>query len=190
MKIALLVEGPSDEKTLKNIVPKILGESTSIVTRVLRGRCNLLNERKIRAVILNDILSTHPDVSKIIICVDFECTPEKEAKEEAERTEKYVRSGIHHPLYYIPVIHALEGWLLADPEKIKMYLGTHSSVKIPPSATLDCKPKEVMKDIFRQNGREFVPPRDNPRIAEKIDIDKMAANNRSFQCFKNRLEEI
>lgn len=188
MKIALLVEGPSDEVTLRILVQKILGEPISVVTRVMRGRGNLLNERKVRAVILNSILPDHPEVSKIIVCVDFECTPEDEAQEEVGKIEKIVKSGMKHPIYYIPVIHALEGWLLADPEGIKAYLGQRTDVKISPSATLDCNPKETMKGIFRKNERKFLPTLDNPRIAERINIDKISTNNKSFLRFYDRIK--
>lgn len=189
MKIALLVEGPSDEKTLRILVQKILGEPISIVTRVMRGRGNLLNERKVRAVILNNILPDHPEVAKIIVCVDFECTPEDEAQEEVGKIEKIVKSGMKSPIYFIPVIHALEGWLLADPDRIKEYLGQRANVKISPSATLDCNPKEIMKDIFRQNERQFLPTLDNPRIAERINIGKIVEKNKSFTHFQDKVKD-
>lgn len=189
MKIALLVEGPSDEKTLRILVHKISGEQVGIVTRVMRGRGNLLNERKVKAVISNDILLGHPEVSKIIICVDSECTPENEAKKEVEKIEKNVKSGVKYPLYYVTLIHALEGWLLADPDTIGIYLGQKANVKISPSDTLDCNPKEVMKDIFRRNERQFLPTRDNPGIAERINIDKIATNNKSFLRFQDKVKD-
>lgn len=189
MKIALLVEGPSDEQTLKILIRKILGEQVSIVTRVMRGRGNLLNERKVRAVILNNILPDHPEVAKIIVCVDSECTPEDEARKEAEEIEKIVNSGMKHPIYYVCVIHALEGWLLGDLDGIKIYLGQRANMKISPSATRDCNPKEIMKDIFRQNERQFLPTLDNPRIAERINIDKIATNNKSFLRFQDKVKD-
>ena len=64
-----------------------------------------------------------------------------------------------------------------------------SRVNISPSKALDCKPKEVMKKVFRQNGREFLPKRDNPQIAKRIDIDKIVKNNKSFECFWDRVKD-
>jgi hypothetical protein len=188
VKIALLVEGPSDEKTLRILVQKISGKQVSIVTRVLRGRGNILNERKVRAII-NNIIANHPEVSKTIACVDSECTPENEARKEAEEIEKIVNSGMKHPIYYVTLIHALEGWLLADPDTIGIYLGQKANVKISPSDTLDCNPKEVMKDIFRRSERQFLPTLDNPRIAERINIDKIATNNKSFLRFQDKVKD-
>lgn len=189
MKIALLVEGPSDEKTLRILVQKILGEPISIVTRVMKGRGNLLNERKVITVILNNILPDHPEVSKIIVCVDSECTPEDEARKEAEVIEKIVNSGMKYPVHYISVIHAIEGWLLADAEAIQEYLGQRADVKISPSDTQDCNPKRIMKNVFRKNGKQFLPTRDNPQIAEEINIDKIVRNNESFALFHKKVKD-
>ncbi len=189
MKIALLVEGVSDEKTLRILVHKILGKQVSIVTRVIRGRGDLLNERKVKAIIINDIMVSHPEVSKILICVDSECTPEDVTQKEIEKREKVVKSGVKSAIHYIAVIHALEGWLLADPEGIEQYLGQRANVKISPSATQDCNPKKIMKDVFRQNERQFLPKRDDPRIAERINIHKIATNNKSFVRFQDKVKD-
>lgn len=188
MKIALLVEGPSDEQTLKILIHKILGKQVSIESRVLRGRGNILNERKVRAII-NNVIANHPEVSKTIVCVDSECTPEDETQKEVEETGKIVKAGTKCPVYYVTVIHALEGWLLADPGGIKTYLGQQANVKIPPSATLDCNPKKLMKNIFRQNERQFLPTRDNPGIAEQVNIDKILTTNKSFARFQDKVND-
>jgi predicted house-cleaning noncanonical NTP pyrophosphatase (MazG superfamily) len=188
VKIALLVEGPSDEQTLKILIHKILGKQVSIESRVLKGRGNILNEKKVRAII-NNVISNHPKVSKTIVCVDSECTPEEEARKEAEEIEKIVNSGMQHPIYYVCVIHALEGWLLADAEAIQECLGQRVDVKIAPSATYDCKPKETMKAIFKRNGKEYIHTRNNPQIAEKINIDKIIANNKSFLRFRDKVKD-
>lgn len=188
MKIGLLVEGESDKNTFRILIPRVLGRQVSIVTRVLRGRGNLLNERKVRAI-ADEIAISHPEVSKILVCIDSECTPEDETQKEVRKAEKIVKSGVKHPIYYITVLHALEGWLLADPEGIKGYLGQRADVKISPSATLDCNPKKIMKNIFRQNQRQFLPTRDNPRIAERVNIDGIGISNRSFARFQNRVKD-
>lgn len=189
MKIALYVEGPSDEKTLPILIKKILGEQVSIISRVFRGRGNLLNEQKVHSAITQDLVQEHPDVSKIIVCVDSECTPEVQTEREIRKIEKSVKTKVQprYPVYYVVVVHALEGWLLADPETIKGYLG--SRVNIPSSATSNCKPKEVMRDIFRKAGKDFIASRDAPRIAEKADSAKMVKKNESFARFCERVKD-
>ena len=190
MKIALFVEGQSDKETLTILVKKILGEHASVIPRVFRGKGNLLNEQKVYSSITY-LVQEHPDVSKIIVCVDSECTPEDQTEQEIKKVEKSIKSKIQqrHPVYYVGVIHALEGWLLADPDAVTEHLGPKMKVNIPHQATLDCKPKEVIKDIFRKADKEFIALLHNPRIAEKIDIDKMANQNKSFARFRERIKD-
>lgn len=190
MKIALFVEGQSDKETLTILVKKILGEHASVIPRVFRGKENLLNEQKVHSSITY-LVQEHPDVSKIIVCVDSECTPEDQTERVIRKVEKSIKSKIQqrHLVYYVGIIHALEGWLLADSDAVTERLGPKIKVNIPPQTTLDCKPKEVIKDIFRKVGKEFVALQDNPRIAEKIDIDKMANQNESFARFRERVKD-
>ena len=184
MKIALFVNGPSDEKTISIFVHKIL-KKADIKTRVI-PRGDLLNKEKV-LVYIKFVLKEHSNVSKIIICLDSEC------ERDVERTVKKIESDLKHrvkrPVHYTVVTHALEGWLLADPDAIRECLGPRVEVNIPYQATLDCKPKEVIKDIFRKASKDFYALRDNPRIAEKIDIDKMAKNNMSFDRFRERVKD-
>jgi len=190
VKITLFVEGPSDRDTLSILVKRILGEQISIIPKVGRGKGDLLNERKVSTQIRH-IIRKHPDISKIIVCVDSDCTSADETEKEIKKVETAIKAGIQqkYPIYYVGVVHALEGWLLADPESIKEYLGPRARVNIHSSSTLKCKPKELMRDIFRKSGKEFLPMRDNPRIAEKVDINRIAKNNESFTCFWKRVKD-
>lgn len=86
MKIVLLVEGPSDANTLKVLVKKILGEQANVIPKPRRGRGNLLKAEKVLKYI-NTLLRRNPDVSKIIVCVDSECTPEDETEREIKMRE-------------------------------------------------------------------------------------------------------
>lgn len=184
MKIALLVEGPSDNETLAILVKKILGESTSVIPRVLRGRGNVLNAQKVCSV-AQFLLQRSPDVSKIIVCVDSECTPGDQTEREIGEIEKFVNTRVQGcPVHYIAVIHALEGWLLADAHAITEYLGRAAKAKIPRRAASNCKPKEVMKEVFRKVNKGYLASRDAPRIAEGIDIDRIASRNESFARFR------
>lgn len=183
MKIALLVEGVSDSKTLSILIKKILGEKAGVLTRIV-GQGNLLKARKVCAD-LKDILSENPDVSKILACLDSECTSEQETKNLIKPVEKEVKISIgeQYKFSYIVVVHALEGWLLADPDAITGYLGSKKKVKVPDSATLDCRPKEILKNIFKKAGKDFLNTVADPRIAERVDSDKMAKRNKSFARF-------
>lgn len=92
-------------------------------------------------------------------------------------------------LYYIPVTYALEGWLLADSDAIRKYLGSGAGVKIPDSTTLDCRPKEVMRDLFRKAGRKFIPRQDYPIIARSANVNKILKRNESFRVFQEKIRD-
>lgn len=87
------------------------------------------------------------------------------------------------------VTYATEGWLLADPDAIMQYLGSRSPVAISPSATLDCRPKDVMKGLFRKADRQFVEMKDNPQIAHHVQIEKILKSNRSFAIFYEKVND-
>jgi len=90
-------------------------------------------------------------------------------------------------MHYVVVGHALEGWLLADVEAVRRYL--KGVVPVTPSATLDCKPKEVMRGLFRKAGRNFLSDRDGPKMAEMMDLDKASKRNKSLATFREILRD-
>ena len=65
-----------------------------------------------------------------------------------KKVEQSLSNKIDKPIFYVIVVNAVEGWLLADTETIKNSLEHNANVNISPSATLDCKPKELLKKFF------------------------------------------
>jgi len=188
MKIILFVEGSrrpsSEEKTIKTIARKKLPETTGIETRII-PRGDLLKEDKVYSRLANDVLLDHPDAEKVVICIDAHC--EKEINEKTKKVEQSLYKKINTPIFYVVVENAVEGWLLADIEAVKYIVGHNVNVNIPPSATLDCEPKELLKDIFRKANKDFIHIRDNPKIAEQMDVDKATRNNQSLAYFVEKL---
>ncbi len=188
MKIILFVEGkgkPSSVVTsIKIIASKKVPITTGIETRIIQ-RGDLLKEDKVYSQLTNDVLLDHPDAEKIIICIDAEC--EKEINEKVKKVEQSLSNKIDKPILYVVVVNAVEGWLLADTETIKNSLEHNANVNISPSATLDCKPKELLKNIFHKTNKDFIHMRDNPKITERLDIDEAARNNPSLAYFVEKL---
>ncbi len=186
MKIALFVEGrtrpSSEEKTIKVLARKIIPREIGIESRLIERGDLLTNINKVSSCI-NDILQDHPDISKIIVCVDSHCTPKEENEKKARNIEKNLKVKVELPVFYIVIEHALEGWLLADPESIIGYLGPKVRIDIPSSYTKECKPEERIKEIFRKSNRQFVHMRDNHLIAERLNIDRATGANKSFADF-------
>lgn len=182
MKIAFFIEEPSSQKPIQIFVRKILGRKIGTVIRV-KKRGDLLNKVKIEAYIENDILLVHNDISKFIVCVDSECTPEEEMARITYKIETSLKLKVNQPFHYVIVTHAFEGWLLADPTCIKKYLGPRAKVKIPASASKVCKPKALMQDIFRKADRDYHYTIENARIADLSNPKRMIKKSASFKKF-------
>jgi len=188
VKIALFVEGPSDKETIPILIRKIFEQNIGIITRVARNRGDLLNTRKVLAHI-HGILRRNQADFKVIVCVDSHCTPKAETEKEAVEAEKSIRSEVSVPVHYAPVIHALEGWLMSDHDAIRRCVGANARVSVGQSDITNCRPKEIMKAIFRRNGRDFLPRRDCPKIARETDIERLTRLNESFREFRERVED-
>ncbi len=186
MKIAIFIEEQSSKEPIKTFIHKILGQHAGIIDRVVK-RGNLLNEEKVKAHI-NFLLIYH-SISKIIVCVDSECTPEEEIEKITNKIEKSLKAKIKQPIYYITIVHAFEGWLLSDPDCIKKYLGPRAKVNISPSASKECKPKEVMKDIFRKADKDYIHTLHNTEIAERANPERIMKSNKSFKKFYDVIKD-
>jgi len=122
-------------------------------------------------------LKQHQDVEKVIICVDSECTGPGEIWEEVER--ELNEMGL--PVRYAVVVHALEGWLAADPRALEQVLGIQ--VCVEQNLEEVCKPAELLEDIFAQHGKSFQKTRHGPQIARYADPVEIARHSSSFRRF-------
>jgi len=180
MKVGLFVEGPTDKEVIPILVKKVDQKIKIIVRVVPQG--DLLNPQKIRSYIEKDLLLEHHDLTKVIICRDSECTNPKHIEREFRRGEEELQ-GLKIPVQLCVVVHALEGWLMADAESLSNFLGGPRLLKIPKNSESLCKPKEALRELFRKANRDYIAQRDCPRIAEMADIKRMAKNNKSFAHF-------
>lgn len=183
MKIGIIVEGISDKRTIKTLAERILSSPVGIEIRQL-PKGDLLKPDKVSSFIKYD-LGRDPDISKIIICVDLEDINENEVKQAENRLANI---GPRVRVRYKIIVHALESWLLADAKALSQYLNT-PSINISPSATNDPNPKRILSEIFRKAGKEFNHVRDDPRIAELVDLNQMNSNP-SFAKFQKNLKNI
>jgi len=186
MKVGLFVEGPTDKEVIQILVKKI-DPKIKIIARVLPPG-DLLNPQKIRTYIEQDLLLKHHDLTKVIICKDSECTDPKEIEREFSDVEKKLQEfKIKIPVQLCIVVHALEGWLMADAESLSKFLGD-ARIKIPKNSESLCKPKEALRELFRKANRDYIAKRDCPKIAEMADIERIAKNNKSFARFRKLLK--
>ena len=189
MKIALFVEGSSDRDSL-SILARRVRAGVGVVSRVL-SRGDLLNPQKVLVYVREDILPQHRDTTKIILCVDWECTQES----EASRIVKPLQAELNRiqrrpPAFYCSVIHATESWLAADEGGLCKYLNKSRVASSAIRRVRDaCRPKPAMTSLFRTQGREFSNVRDNPRLAEILNPQEMIKNSTSFARFARLIED-
>jgi len=191
MKIGLIVEGKSDGETIKKLVEKIYAGARrktkpGVVSRRL-AQGNLLKPNKIRGVVDQMVEEHHPEIKKIIICLDCECTSEKEKQPKVSRAAKELRQlGLQPAPQYCLVVHAIEGWLASDPAALNKYF--RKEIKLDWDPVKDCRPKDRLRSTFASEGKNFTNTEHNPRLAELVHIQTLIKRNPSFARFKKLLE--
>jgi hypothetical protein len=189
LRIALFVDGPSDRDTLKILVGKLLAKRKpppGLEFRVL-PRGDFFSPVKVSAY-LRDFHRTHPDVNKAILCLDCECTPTEDIQPTLLKVQQEIR-GEHPSLNptFVLKVHTLEGWLASDRQALREILGTEPVAYSKPESV--CKPKELLATVFKKANREFDYMRDNPRIAQVVDIERLCQSSPSFCEFRNVIED-
>lgn len=180
MSIGLFVEGKSDKDTIPALIRNFLDPSPRIICRRI-PRGDMFNSEKIKAYLV-PLLKQHPDVTKVVVCADSECTDPAEIEEKTARIEHELeRQGLAIVPRYAVVVHALEGWLAADSKALERVLGTQ--VRVERSLEEVCKPAELLRDIFAQHGKSFQKTRHDPQIARYADPEEIAQRSPSFRQF-------
>jgi hypothetical protein len=189
LKIALFVDGQSDRDTLKILVRKLIAQRKpppGFEFRVL-PRGDFFSPLKVSAH-LRYLSQTHPDLNKAILCLDCECTPAEDIQPTLSEVRQEIRR--EHPSLnptFVLKVHALEGWLASDRQALGEVLGAEP-VAYPKPETV-CKPKELLATVFEKANKEFDYMRDDPRIAEAVDIERLCQSSASFSEFRNAIED-
>ena len=180
MSLGLFVEGKSDKDAIPKLIRKFLDPSPKIIPRTIH-RGEMFESEKVRAY-LEPLLKQHPDVVKVIVCVDSECTDPEEIWEKASKVERELNEmGL--PVRYAVVVHALEGWLAADSKALEQVLGIGAKLHIERNLEEICKPAELLEDVFVRYGKNFRKTVHDPWIAEHVDPKEIAKRCSSFQRF-------
>jgi hypothetical protein len=189
LKIALFVDGPSDRETLRILAGKLLinrSRKPGLEFRVL-PRGDFFSALKVSAYI-KDLHRTHPDVGKVILCLDCECTPVMEVQPKLLKVQDEVRRD--HPTLkptFVLKVHALEGWLACDRQAVQRAMGAKPKNYRKPEN--ECKPKELLAIVFKKANREFDYMRDDPRIAQHVNPDTISKSSPSFAEFRAAIED-
>ena len=141
---------------------------------------------------LDSLLQRQPRVSKIIICVDSECTDVEESRRQGTETEAKLREkGPRVPIRYVVVDHCLEGWLLHDQDAIRSVLGTHSGLSLPGNPENECRLADLMRKLFatHRSTKPFKKTKDDKKIAAKLDIQVLQSSSPTFREFVAALRD-
>lgn len=175
--LGIFVEGPSDREPHKHLLRK-LGHP-SIQTRVV-PQGNMLDtdtmQRHIEAVLL-----LHQDISHVLVLRDSEGVAPEETYELMRPAERELRRRFPDlGIDYVVVDHSIEGWLLCDPESLRAVLGARARINVPGNPDQHPRPADLLKGIFRANGKEFRKTTHNPAIAEAARVEEIRQCSQTF----------
>ena len=189
MRIAIFVDGKSDKPTLDILAEKLLGNRSPKPGRkfLLLQRGDFFSAAKVSAQ-LEFLHQMHPDVGKVILCLDFECARAEDIQPQLAKVQKEIRSN--HPSLNPTIVlkvHALEGWLASDRQAVQKVLGEEP--RDYPRPENECKPKKLLETVFKKANKEFDYMRDDPRLAQEIDIERLCRSSPSFREFRKAIED-
>jgi hypothetical protein len=189
LRIAIFVDGPSDRDTLKILARRLLAQrrpTPGLEFRVL-PRGDFFSSPKISAY-LTHLHRTRPDVDKAILCLDCDCTPVEDIQPQLTKVQEEVRHN--HPSLnprIVLKVHALEGWLASDRQAVQKVLGAEP--KTYPNPENECKPKELLATVFKKANKDFDYMRDDPPLAQEIDIETLCRCSPSFSEFRKAIDD-
>jgi hypothetical protein len=172
-------DGPTGE-AIKILARKILsatGKNLEIKRRQVNQGDIFKNPRKLAALIQ---LVSAKGKSKIIVCVDSECTDPSIIERNLEPCKRAVK-GLQSVVHFVIVVHALETWLATDEEALRVILKADKKIKIPGNLENECRPGSILQEIFRKHGRKFIKSKDDLTIAEHADPAQIAQRCTSFK---------
>ena len=174
------MEGTSDEKVVEEICRKL-----QVQPKIKRMR-KAINPRKAKAFAE---LLLGMDCERVIILQDSHCSSPVKVEENLRNRliEESLKAKIDREVKICIVAHAIESWLLADEEAIGDYL--RSNVRGIYEPENECKPDEVLNELFKKHGRDYFKGGEAPReIAKRLSLERVTKKCPSFIKFKTFIE--
>ena len=184
MSLGLYVEGRSDKDTIPILIRK-LGHRLRIITKAVSQSELLIGDKMARH--LTVLLRERHDVDLVLICIDSERVDPSVTKERSRPVERMLNRDSPVPVRYAIVDHALEGWLACDEEAVQSALGPRAQINIRGNPEEHPTPADILHRVYRENGRKFRKTRDNPKIAQFVTPERIAARSPTFRRFAEML---
>ncbi len=183
-RIGLIYQGRNHLTVVEGLAKKILGEENELVPRlggswpgvvgVVTGLLEALQVEHIQ----------NP-IRKVIVVVDAD-------KEEPTRREERLRSRVGSRTYRFGTVHyhaiarKIETWLLGDPEAVNRAAGHNIPPVNDPESLLG--PRQHLIQQLRNSGVDY-DPGFVQRATAAINLDRLQANCRRFNRFRQQLED-
>ena len=175
--LGIFVEGPSDQKPHKHFLRE-LGH-TSIQARLV-PQGDMLNADTMRRYI-RALLVQHQEISHVLVLRDSEGVAPEKTHEWMRPVERGLRQQFPDlGIDYVVVDHSIEGWLLCDAEALRAVLGPRARINVPGNPDQNPRPANLLKRIFKDNGKKFDKIRDNAAIAEAADVETIKKCSQTF----------
>jgi len=171
LTVGIILEEPSADPFVKKIAEKL---GIRVKTIVSKGRERMKKKLDAYASLLSK------DCQKILALVDSHCSD----SESVERN--FVLPQIRTNVSICVVVHAIESWLLADPQAIARRIRS-SRLRTHPNPEALCKPEEELDRIFELHGKKYLKGRDAEKIAEFVRPRILARKCPSFERFRDSL---
>lgn len=198
MHIEFLVEEPSAEAALHNIVPKILGQDVSFVIHPHQGKPDLLTKLPGR---LRGYRGWLPKDWRIVVLIDLDdencealkATLEKAASDAGLMTRSMAAAGSRFQVLIRLAIEELEAWFFGDVEalhaaypRVSLNLGNRARYRDPDAiagGTCEALERELQRVGYYSGGLPKI------LVAQDISSHMQPERNqsRSFQVFRQGL---
>jgi hypothetical protein len=200
MQIDILLEEPSAEEALRNLLPKIIKGRARVNLINMRNKSRLLQELPARLCGYKRRIEAGEDLRLLILvdrdddnCQDLKATLERMAREAGLSTKSSPQENGQFYVVNRIAIQELEAWFIGDIDALKKAFSSLRGVSFPKSFQNPdkCGKWEILHRFLRQNGiyRSNYPKIEAARkISQQIEISHN--RSKSFQHFCHGLESI
>ncbi len=198
MHIEFLVEEPSAEAALRNLVPKILGQDVSFAIHPHQGKPDLLTKLPGR---LKGYKNWLPEDWRIVVLIDADNDDCKKLKAELEKkaaraglvTKSGARTGARFQILNRLAIEEIEAWFFGDVEailaaypRVSLNLAQKASYRNPDAiagGTWEALERELQNVGYHPGGLIKISAARNISAQMKPERNR----SKSFQVFKQGL---
>lgn len=181
MIFAVLGEDRSDAETLATLVRRIR-PNVGVKKKGFNSCAELVRKgARVLVALASD------GVDRFVVCHDAD-GPDPTIKRDLVEKQVVQRSGLEIPICIVIPVQEIEAWIIADELAIqKVILGFSLSPVLHPETIQS--PKEWLERESRGNNSKprYSHATHNPRVAEHLDLNKVAGKCPSFKAFRDCL---